>query len=198
MTTTNQTNATAYADLCTPRASEDTSPQAASSVSPDDREPPVLGEHGSGDVDSGEGDTQMGREEHCRRLAAALAGCGDLEEPSPEQEELWLALYEAVRTRTRCHVVPLGATAPVEVTDEYGGLEVLEAWGWLRGHEREARSLSSTLLFRRCRAAATRGAHGSARMAQQDSLHGMTGVGPGQPLGFVSCESAAFREWERS
>lgn len=128
----------------------------------------------------------MAREEQWNRLADALAQCADLRAKTRESEALWLAMREAICTRTRCHIVPLGASAPVEVTEEYAGQELAEAMVWLRKNEVEARHLPPATLFRQLRAAATKGATGSARMAQQDSLHGVTGVVPGEPVAFVS------------
>lgn len=127
-------------------------------------------------------------DERIAALAFALAACLDLRQPGVECERLWLALKDAICTRGRCRVIPLGSSAPVEVTDEYAGLELAEAMTWLRSHESEARSMTPVDLYRRLRAAATKGAHGSARMAQQDALHGMTEVSPGDPITFASNE----------
>ncbi|MFC6706857.1 hypothetical protein [Flexivirga alba] len=146
----------------------------------------------SSDLEPGEGDSVMAREEQCTKLAAALARCPDLRGQTCESEALWLAMRAAICTRTRCHIVPLGASAPVEVTEEYASQELAEAMVWLRKNESEARCLPPVTLFRLLRAAATKGARGSARMAQQDSLHGVTGVVPGEPVAFVAYESDAY------
>ena len=127
-------------------------------------------------------------DERIAALAMALAACLDLRQPGLECERLWIALKEAVCTRGRCRIVPLGSSAPVEVTDEYAGQELAEAMTWLRRNETEARSMPPVDVYRRLRAAATKGAHGSARMAQQDALHGMTEVSPGDPITFASSE----------
>ncbi len=124
--------------------------------------------------------------ERITALALAFACCPNIRRPSKECERLWLAMKEAICTRGRSLVTPLGASAPVEVTDEYAGLELAEAMTWLRNNEAQARTMDEVALYRRLRAAATKGAHGSARMAQQDALHGITGVSPGDPLTFVS------------
>lgn len=159
---------------------------------------PYLDSEDSSGVEPGEGDPLMAREEQCTRLAKALAQCPDLRAKTRESEALWLAMREAICTRARCHIVPLGAASPVEVTDEYAGQELAEAMVWLRKHEDEARCLPPVTLFRLLRAAATKGATGSARMAQQDSLHGVTGVVPGTPVAFVSYESDAYCRVEAS
>lgn len=126
--------------------------------------------------------------ERITALALAFACCTNIRRPSKECERLWLAMKEAICTRARCFVTPLGSSAPVEVTDEYAGLELAEAMTWLRHNEDEARTMDEVALYRRLRAAATKGANGSARMAQQDALHGITGVRPGDPLTFVTSD----------
>lgn len=179
---------------------------AAAASSPQDGEPdvsvaadrPYLDPEDRSCIEHGEGDSLMAREEQCTRLAEALARCPDLRAKTLESEALWLEMRAAICTRARCHVVPLGASAPVEVTEEYAGQELAEAMVWLRKNEDEARCLPPVTLFRLMRAAATRGATGSARMAQQDSLHGVTGVVPGEPVAFVSYESDGYRGVEAS
>lgn len=132
------------------------------------------------------------------RLAAALAECPDLRAISPGSEAVWLALRDSVCTRSRCSVTPLGGSVPIAVTNEYAGQELSEAMTWLRSHEELARSLSPTMLFRRLRAAATKGANGSARMAQQDALHGVTNVMADDSIAFVSFASDPHRSEVRA
>lgn len=121
-------------------------------------------------------------------LVNALAGCINLFRPSPERDRLWLAMSEAICTRERCRVTPLGSSVAVELTSEYAGAELAEAMTWLRRNETHARGLDAGSLYRRLRAAATKGANGSARLAQQDALHGITNVPPGHPISFVRPE----------
>ena len=191
-------DATRAAHLGITSADDDRYPQATPATPPTPADPGCLGSTEHSELEAAEGDPVMARDELCTRLADALAGCPNLRATTRDSETLWLALREAVCTRSRCNVVPLGASAPVEVTEEYAGQELAEAMVWLRRHEHEARCLPPVLLFRRLRAAATRGANGSARMAQQDSLHGVTGVVPGQPVAFVSYGTDAVYEVEAS
>lgn len=128
-------------------------------------------------------------DERSLQLAAALAACPDLRASCPRSEAVWLAMRDSICTRSRCSVTPLGGTAPITVTNEYAGQELSEAMTWLRAHEELARSLSPTMLFRHLRGAATKGANGSARMAQQDALHGVTHVMADDSLAFVCFES---------
>jgi len=53
-------------------------------------------------------------------------------------------------------------------------------------HERDARLMDLDALFRTLRGVAVRGKQGSARAAQTDALHGMTGVAAGRPVTFTS------------
>lgn len=91
--------------------------------------------------------------------------------PSPERDNLWLAVQNAVCTRSRAWACAMGSTTPQEVGGE---------------DEREARLMDLDALFRMLRGVAVRGKHGSARTAQADALHGMTGVAAGRPVTFAT------------
>jgi hypothetical protein len=81
----------------------------------------------------------------------------------------------------------MGSTTPQEVGGEDARhVELLAAMSWLFDHERDARLMDPDALFRILRGVAVRGKHGSARTAQADALHGMTGVAAGRPVTFAS------------
>ena len=85
----------------------------------------------------------------------------------------------------------VASTLPQEVGGEDARQdELLAAMSWLLDHEREAREMDKVELFRMLRGVAVRGKHGSARRAQEDALHGMTGVVAGEPVTFVEDEVA--------
>src|SRR5680860_580636 len=118
-------------------------------------------------------------------LHAALAATPPLRWPSPERDGLWLAIQDAICTRGKVRACPMGSPAPQEIGgDDARQDELLAAMSWLTDHEPLARSLSPDELFRHLRGVAVRGKHGSARSAQSDALHGMTGVMPGRPVSF--------------
>lgn len=118
-------------------------------------------------------------------LAAALQECDDLRKKSAPLERLWFLVRDVVCTRSVCHVTPMGSKSAVSITPEYATDELLAAMDWLRCHEAEARELTPSQLFIMLRGVATRGASGSARMAQSDALHGITNVVPGSPIAFT-------------
>jgi hypothetical protein len=79
----------------------------------------------------------------------------------------------------------MGSSTPQEIGgDDARQDELLAAMSWLTDHEQQARQLAPADLFRQLRGVAVRGKHGSARSAQADALHGMTGVSPGNPVSF--------------
>lgn len=120
-------------------------------------------------------------------LHAALAAAPPLRWPSPERDRLWLAVQDAVCTRGRAWACAMGSSTPQEVGGEDARhVELLAAMSWLADHESDARLLDLDALFRMLRGVAVRGKRGSARSAQADALHGMTGVAPGRPVTFAS------------
>jgi hypothetical protein len=121
-------------------------------------------------------------------VAEALAACSDLDQPSDEQERLWLAVRDAVCTRGLCLVTPLGSASSIPVTSDHSSVELIAAMEWLLSHEKEARQLPAMDLFIKLRGVATRGATGSARAAQADALHGLTHVTPGDPVVFTDID----------
>ena len=136
-----------------------------------------------------------GREHPNRSIAAAatiadaLANCPTLPRASRERDALWLAVESSVCTRGVVYVVPLGSATAVPVDREYATDELLAAMSWLLGHEDAARQMRPLELFIRLRGEATRGRLGSARRAQADALHGLTGVPAGCPLGFLPLDA---------
>jgi hypothetical protein len=122
---------------------------------------------------------------------AALAAAPPLRWPSPERDRLWLAVQDAACTRGRAWACAMGSTTPQEIGGEDARhVELLAAMSWLFDHERDARGMDLDALFRTLRGVAVRGKHGSARTAQADALHGMTGVGAGRPVTFAFQEVA--------
>jgi hypothetical protein len=118
---------------------------------------------------------------------AALAAAPPLRWPSPERDDLWLAVRDAACTRGRAWACAMGSTKPQEIGGEDARhVELLAAMSWLFDHERDARIMDLNALFRTLRGVAVRGKHGSARAAQTDALHGMTGVAAGRPVTFAS------------
>lgn len=129
--------------------------------------------------------TRNGTPQPAIDLHAALAATPPLRWPSTERDRLWLTVREAVCTRGRIRACPMGSTAPQDVGgDDSRQDELLAAMSWLTEHEQEARRLPPDELFRHLRGVAVRGKSGSARAAQADALHGMTGVTPGNPVSF--------------
>ena len=124
-------------------------------------------------------------------LRRALEAAPPLRWPSPERDGLWLVVQESICTRGRAVACPMGSLTPQEVGGEDARQdELLAAMSWLFEHEREAREMDTVELFRMLRGVAVRGKHGSARRAQEDALHGMTGVVAGEPVSFVEAEVA--------
>ena len=120
-------------------------------------------------------------------LHAALAAAPALAWPSPERDRLWLAVQDAVCTRGRAWACAMGSTTPQEVGGEDARqVELLAAMSWLVDHEHDARLMDPIGLLRILRGVAVRGKQGSARTAQADALHGMTGVAAGHPVTFSS------------
>lgn len=126
-----------------------------------------------------------GAESRAVMLHIALANTPCLRWHSAERDALWLAVQGAVCTRGHISAQPMGSTAEQEVGGEDARQdELLAAMSWLMGHEHDARALAPGELFRRLRGVAVRGKHGSARSAQADALHGMTGVTGGCTVRF--------------
>ena len=129
--------------------------------------------------------TRNGTTQPAADLHAALAATPPLRWPSAERDKLWLAIRDAICTRGRIRACPMGSSTPQEIAgDDARHDELLAAMSWLTDHEQQARQLSADALFRHLRGVAVRGKHGSARSAQADALHGMTGVTPGNPVSF--------------
>jgi hypothetical protein len=126
---------------------------------------------------------QQGRAQAVMR---ALLDCPGLDRPSSQRDRLWLVVRDEVCTRTSAQVVPLGSTAAVTVTEDHATAELICAMEWLFKHETKARGLPPDALYSHLRSAATRRDRGSARAAQTDALRGMTGVGPGDAVQWVS------------
>lgn len=115
-------------------------------------------------------------------LWAALRRCPRLTSASDARDELWFVVQRVVCTQGARAVTPFGSTAQVRVLGrEHASHELIAVMDWLHLHEEEARDLDAGQLFKKLRGVATRGANGSARLAQSDLLHGMTGV-PGDSL----------------
>lgn len=131
--------------------------------------------------------TRNGTSQPAAELHAALAATPPLRWPSAERDRLWLAIQDAICTRGAIRACPMGSTAPQDIGGQDARHdELLAAMSWLTNHEQQARQLAPDELFRHLRGVAVRGKHGSARSAQADALHGMTGVAPGNPVSFKS------------
>lgn len=120
-------------------------------------------------------------------LHQALAHTPALRWRSLQRDALWLVVQSTVCTRGHARGTAMGSAAEQEV----GGPdarqdELVSAMTWLTRHEQDARLLSPDELFRKLRGVAVRGRDGSARGAQKDALHGMTGVAAGSGLRFSS------------
>ena len=114
-----------------------------------------------------------------QQLWSALSACPPLSDPSPQRDNLWLVAREDICTRGSTRVTPLGSSTQVVVTADHATTELISAMTWLIAHEQQARAMLPLELFVALRGVATRGASGSARAAQSDRLHGMTGVPAG-------------------
>lgn len=123
-------------------------------------------------------------ESHGERISQALAKCRSLANQTPERDELWLVVQSVICTRAQRTVIPLGSTAPVLVTADYAGQELIAAMEWLTEHEECARAMNPVDLYVRLRGVATKGMNGSARAARSDAMRGITHVPPGAPLRF--------------
>ena len=117
-----------------------------------------------------------------QQLWGALSACPPLSDHSPQRDRLWLVAREDICTRGSTCVNPLGSSAQVVVTADHATDELIAAMTWLFAHEQQARTMLPLELFVSLRGVATRGATGSARAAQSDLLHGMTGVPAGRPI----------------
>ena len=136
--------------------------------------------------------TRTGTTQQPIDLHAALAATPPLRWPSIERDQLWYAIQAAICTRGRVRACPMGSSTPQDIGgDDARQDELLAAMGWLTDHEQEGRQLGPDELFRQLRGVAVRGKHGSARGAQADALHGMTGVVPGSPVRFKTDELAS-------
>ena len=119
-------------------------------------------------------------------LHSALATTRCLQRPSRQRDALWFTVQATVCTRGYTIGRALGSTAEQDIGGEDArGDELLAAMLWLTAHEDIARLMSPEHLFRRLRGVAVRSHYGSARTAQADALHGMTGVTAGSPVHFV-------------
>lgn len=128
-----------------------------------------------------------GEEDACA-LWDALHSCTSLNRESPGWEHLWITTCSVVCTTSFSGVIPLGSTARVTVTHEYGSIELLAVFDWLISHESFARRLPPVDLFRKLRTIATRSSKGSGRAAQADLLHGLTDVPAGCPIRWVDMD----------
>jgi hypothetical protein len=118
----------------------------------------------------------------CEHLADALAACPPIAEPSSQRQDLMMAIWSTVCTRTQRVVVPMGSSAPVTITPDDASTELIAVMDWLHLHEKEARHLGPDQLYRMMRAVATLGMNGSGRAARADQLRGVTDVPKGTPL----------------
>lgn len=123
-----------------------------------------------------------------RRIRRSLRECPDLRVPSSQRDALWLTVQTEVCTSGTRFVTPFGSSAPVMVTEDEATDELISAMEWLTAHQTEARALAPLRLFVMLRGVATRSKGGSARAAQADRLHGMTGVPPGHPIRWKSLD----------
>lgn len=128
-------------------------------------------------------------------LASALADCLDLRQRSPELAGVWVALAEVVTTKGRAWITPYGSRESIEVNEAYATDELIAAFEWLLRNEVQARRMPCTDLAYKLRAVATKTGGGSARAAQDDLMHGVTGVKPGESLSFVRCEYDQWAEF---
>jgi hypothetical protein len=120
------------------------------------------------------------------RLHSALRTTPPLAVRSSERDVLWLAVADAICTRSRVEVAPLGSARAVDVGGEDArSTELLAAMEWIHANESAARALAPLPLFKKLRGVATRSAHGSAREAQADALRGISHVGAGAGICWV-------------
>jgi hypothetical protein len=119
-------------------------------------------------------------------LQAALRATPPLAVRSPERDVLWLTVADAICTRGRVEIAPLGSARTVDIGGEDArSAELVAAMEWLHANEPTARALGPLPLFKKLRGVATRSAHGSAREAQADSLRGISHVGAGDGICWV-------------
>jgi hypothetical protein len=119
-------------------------------------------------------------------LHAALLTTPPLAVQSRARDELWLAVADAICTRSRIEVTPLGSARAVDVGGEDArSAELLAAMEWLYTNEPAARALKPFPLFKKLRGVATRSARGSAREALADSLRGISHVGAGDGICWI-------------
>jgi len=113
----------------------------------------------------------------------ALSVSPPLSVQSAERDALWIAVADAICTRSRVEIAPLGSARLVDLGGEDArSAELLAAMEWLYANERAARALGPLPLFKKLRGVATRSAHGSARQALADSLKGISHVGAGDGI----------------
>ena len=117
-----------------------------------------------------------------RVIRKALRACRSLDAETPAREALWLTVYQEVCTSAWKMVRPFGSRKPYLVTDEQASKELIAAMTWLMANEEEARTYSPLGLFVMLRGVATKTGGGSARAAQSDLLHGLTGVPAGRRI----------------
>ena len=117
-----------------------------------------------------------------RVIRKALRACRSLDAETPAREALWLTVYQEVCTSAWKMVRPFGSRKPYLVTEEQASEELLTAMTWLMANEEKARAYSPLGLFVMLRGVATKTGGGSARAAQSDLLHGLTGVPAGRRI----------------
>lgn len=122
-------------------------------------------------------------------IQAALTACLSLTAPSSARDTLWLRVQAAICTRTSAEITPFGSSAHVLVTRDHASDELITAMAWLYDHESQARALTAPELYGMLRCLATRSYDGSARSAQADRLHGVTGVPSGVGLRWLPLDA---------
>jgi hypothetical protein len=131
-------------------------------------------------------DQEISSRQIATRLSSALRVTPPFAIRSPERDLLWLAVADAICTRSRVEVTPLGSARAVDVGGEDArSAELLAAMEWLYVNEAAARALPPFALFKKLRGVATRSARGSAREALADSLRGISDVGAGDGVCWV-------------
>jgi len=118
------------------------------------------------------------------RLRSALDKVPDLAAASAERDDLWLALWSTITTRSIAWVTPKGSAARVKVTSDDADVELIAAWEWLADNECAARRMDGAALYRALRGVATGSYHGSARAAMADAMGGITRVPGGTWIDF--------------
>src|ERR1035437_4491671 len=82
-------------------------------------------------------------------LHASLAATPPLAWPSPQRDQLWLAVQDAACTRGRAWAAAMGSSTPQEVGGQDARhVELLAAMTWLVDHQRDARPMGQDELLR--------------------------------------------------